>query len=259
MSGKWANHFHTEYNGQGYLGHMVCGSFPCMNKKLWKHEKSSSILSRSMLVLFIFMGIDMTIELESPNVIFILMIISYLIGSTVSAIWIAKFFKLPDPRSFGSHNPGATNMARSNHKLAALLTFCMDIGKGLLSTGMAISLGHSLQIAHLCGACAVLGHIYPAYHNFKGGKGAATYFGVIAMLSGTCGLISISIWGGTLYLFKNSGLSAVITASMTPVLIYMVPETSHLLLATIIVNALIIAKHSRNIETLLLQSSSRAQ
>ena len=204
------------------------------------------------------MDIDITVMLGNIGAVIKLMIISYLIGSTVSAIWVAKFFKLPDPRSFGSQNPGATNMARSDHKLAAFLTLFLDISKGLLTTGIAIGLGHDLQIAHICGASAVIGHIYPAYHHFKGGKGAATYFGVITMISRTCGLLSFSIWAGTLYLFRNSGLSAVITASVTPILVFSMPEISHLLPATILTNILIIAKHDQNIKTFLSQKTSKA-
>lgn len=180
-----------------------------------------------------------------------LLLSSYLIGSTMSAIWIAKIFKLPDPRSYGSGNPGATNMARSNHKVAALMTFILDICKGILSTGLAIMLGYSQSFGFACGAMALLGHIFPLFHDFKGGKGAATYFGVVLVLNQTCGLIAFLTWSSTLLLFRNSGLSAIITSIISPVIISYTPGMHKLTVPATAASLVIILVHRQNIQALL--------
>ena len=179
-----------------------------------------------------------------------LLLLSYLAGSVMSAIWIAKLFDLPDPRSYGSTNPGATNMARSNHRTAALMTFILDILKGVLTTWLAVQCGFSLQLAHLCGCCAVLGHIFPLYHNFIGGKGAATYFGVMLVLNSAVAGMAFCVWSLSLALFRNSGFSAVLTSCVTPFLVLANPSIAHLFTAVLAVNSLIIACHARNIEQL---------
>ena len=180
-----------------------------------------------------------------------LLLSSYLIGSTMSAIWIAKIFNLPDPRSYGSRNPGATNMARGNNKLAALLTFTLDICKGVLTAGLTIMLGYSQTFGFACGAMALLGHIFPLFHDFKGGKGAATYFGVVLVLNQTCGLIAFLTWLSTLLVFRNSGLSAIITSIISPVIISYTPGMHKLTLPAAAASLLIILVHRQNVKALL--------
>ena len=175
------------------------------------------------------------------------LLISYLIGSTMSAIWIAKLFQLPDPRSYGSKNPGATNMARGKNKLAAILTFSLDILKGYLICYVLLTYGYDDTTTFMCGSAAVLGHIFPLFHNFEGGKGAATFFGVILAMHTTCGLIAFAIWAGHIALFKNTGLSAVITAMANPIIISQTPEMSHLTTFAAIMSGIIIIKHKQNI------------
>jgi len=179
------------------------------------------------------------------------MLLAYLLGSTMGAIWMAQYFGLPDPRSYGSGNPGATNMARGQHKLAAALTFLLDICKGYITVWLVLRCGFSQATAHLCGLCALLGHMFPLYHHFEGGKGAATYFGVMLALHSVCAAMCFSVWFTSLLLFRNSGFSAVLTACITPIFVYCIPSLSALLPQVLLANLLIIAKHYQNIERLL--------
>ncbi|MEC8882161.1 MAG: glycerol-3-phosphate 1-O-acyltransferase PlsY [Pseudomonadota bacterium] len=177
----------------------------------------------------------------------VLQLTSYLIGSTMSAIWIAKLFKLPDPRSYGSKNPGATNMARGKNKIAAFLTFSLDIFKGFAICYVLQTCGYDDTFVFLCGSCAVLGHMFPIFHKFEGGKGAATFFGVILAINATCGLIAFTIWATHIALFRNTGLSAVITAIANPILISNTTEVAHLAILSTIMGAIVIIKHKQNI------------
>ena len=177
----------------------------------------------------------------------VLLLTSYLIGSTMSAIWIAKLFKLPDPRSYGSKNPGATNMARGKNKTAAVLTFSLDIFKGFAICYILQTYGYDDTFTFICGSSAVLGHMFPIFHQFEGGKGAATFFGVILAMNTICGLIAFTIWVTHIALFRNTGLSAVITAIANPILISHAPEVAHLTILSAIMSGMIIIKHKQNI------------
>ena len=179
-----------------------------------------------------------------------LLISSYSIGGIISAIWIAKALKLPDPRSFGSKNPGATNMLRSN-KYAAALTYCFDICKGIVCTVIPLSLGYSTGFAYSCGVMAVLGHLYPILHNFRGGKGAATYFGVVISLNSMVGLTAFAIWSGTLLLWRNVGLSAIITSLSTPILFATSAHLHTLTAPAVVLSTLLIVRHATNLYELI--------
>ena len=179
-----------------------------------------------------------------------LLISSYAIGGIISAIWIAKALKLPDPRSFGSKNPGATNMLRSN-KYAAALTYCFDICKGIVCTVIPLSLGYSTGFAYSCGVMAVLGHLYPILHNFRGGKGAATYFGVVISLNSMVGLTAFAIWSGTLLLWRNVGLSAIITSLSTPILFATSAHLHTLTAPAVVLSTLLIVRHATNLYELI--------
>ena len=165
----------------------------------------------------------------------------------MSAIWIAKLFNLPDPRSYGSKNPGATNMARGKNKIAAILTFSLDILKGFVICFVLRACGYDDTVTFICGSTAVLGHMLPIFHRFEGGKGAATFFGVILAMHTTCGLIAFTIWATHIAIFRNTGLSAVITASANPILISQTPEMAHLTVLATVMSGIIIIKHKQNI------------
>ncbi|MBL96442.1 MAG: glycerol-3-phosphate acyltransferase [Legionellales bacterium] len=187
---------------------------------------------------------------EISNQGWTLLILSYAIGGIMSAIWIAKALQLPDPRSFGSKNPGATNMLRSN-KYAAALTYCFDICKGIVCTVIPLSLGYSTGFAYSCGVMAVLGHLYPILHNFRGGKGAATYFGVVISLNSMVGIIAFGIWSSTLLLWRNVGLSAIITSLSTPILFATSTHLYPLTAPAVALSTLIIIRHATNLYELI--------
>ena len=141
---------------------------------------------------------------------------AYLLGSVSFAVLVSRLMGLPDPRGYGSGNPGATNVLRSGSKLAAALTLAGDAGKGALAvlltvlyTGESASAGID---APLAGAMAFLGHLYPLYHGFKGGKGVATAAGVLLSLSLTLGLGTLLTFGIIVLFFRMISLASIIAA-----------------------------------------------
>jgi glycerol-3-phosphate acyltransferase PlsY len=141
---------------------------------------------------------------------------AYLLGSIAFGILVSKLFKLPDPRTVGSGNPGATNVMRSGKKAAALLTLLGDAGKGWLAVWLAQHFG--LSSAWVCGvALAVFaGHLFPLFYGFKGGKGVATAAGVLLAISPWLGLSVLVTWALAFWMWRISSLSALIAASFAP-------------------------------------------
>lgn len=143
-------------------------------------------------------------------------IAAYCLGSISFAIFVSKAMGLPDPRSYGSKNPGATNVLRTN-KLAAALTLLGDAGKGALAVGLTVLYtGESPASgvdAPLAGAMALLGHIYPAFHGFRGGKGVATAAGVLLSLSLYLGLGTLLTFGIIVLFFRMISLASIVAAA----------------------------------------------
>jgi len=143
-------------------------------------------------------------------------IAAYLIGSVSFAVVVSKLFGLPDPHSYGSGNPGATNVLRTGNKLAAALTLIGDAGKGALAVGLtALYTGQGPATgfeAPLAGAMAFLGHLYPAFHGFKGGKGVATAAGVLLSLNLYLGLGTLASFGIIVFFFRMISLASIIAA-----------------------------------------------
>jgi len=141
---------------------------------------------------------------------------AYCLGSISFAIFVSKAMALPDPRSYGSSNPGATNVLRSGNKLAAALTLIGDAGKGALSVGLtALYTGQGPATgfeAPLAGAMAFLGHLYPVFHGFKGGKGVATAAGVLLSLNLYLGLGTLATFGIIVFFFRMISLASIIAA-----------------------------------------------
>ncbi len=141
---------------------------------------------------------------------------AYLLGSISFAVLVSRLMNLPDPHSYGSHNPGATNVLRTGNKLAAALTLIGDAGKGALAVGLTVLYtGESAAAgfeAPLAGAMAFLGHLYPAFHGFKGGKGVATAAGVLTSLSLYLGLGTLATFGIIVFFFRMISLAAIISA-----------------------------------------------
>lgn len=141
---------------------------------------------------------------------------AYALGSISFAVFVSKLMGLPDPRSYGSKNPGATNVLRSGSRTAAALTLVGDAGKGALAVwlttlyaGEAATIGYDAPIA---GAMALLGHLYPAFHGFRGGKGVATAAGVLLAIHWLLGLGTLATFGIILAFFRMVSLASIIAA-----------------------------------------------
>jgi len=147
---------------------------------------------------------------------------AYLIGSISFAVVVSKLFRLPDPRSYGSGNPGATNVLRSGNKAAAVLTLAGDGAKGWLAVWLASRLGASWGDASLATAGAALavflGHVYPVFHRFAGGKGVATAAGVAIALSWQLALILGGIWLAVALMFRMASLASLVSSVASPLL-----------------------------------------
>lgn len=176
---------------------------------------------------------------------------AYFIGGTMSAIWIAQLFKLPDPRSYGSKNPGATNMVRGKSLSAAALTFFIDILKGFLVCKAMIYADFTTLAACIAGICATLGHMFPFFHGYQGGKGAATFFGTVLAIAPTLAFISIAVWGFGIAILRNTGLSTVMTALVNPVLFYQNTDVHNLWPLMSIMSFVIILRHQANLQSFI--------
>ncbi|MEW6294190.1 MAG: glycerol-3-phosphate 1-O-acyltransferase PlsY [Pseudomonadota bacterium] len=146
------------------------------------------------------------------------LILGYLIGSLPFAVIVSKLFGLADPRSFGSGNPGATNVLRTGNKAAAALTLLGDASKGWLAMWLAAKVGAGETAAALTGLAAFLGHLYPVFLRFKGGKGVATAIGVLIGLDGWLAFAAALIWLATAVVSRYSSLAAVTAAAVAPTL-----------------------------------------
>ena len=178
--------------------------------------------------------------IQGPKIIEVLITIifggvAYLIGSISFAIIVSNFRGILDPRDYGSKNPGATNVFRSGDRLAGLLTFLGDFAKGYLSVVLAsvvskILLNNQSSIAVITvivSMAVVLGHIYPVFYGFKGGKGVATTFGVLFATSFALGGLASLVWVFTFLKTKISGFAAVATALALPVISFFIIKMEH--------------------------------
>src|SRR5512145_247586 len=151
----------------------------------------------------------------------IFVVCAYLIGSVPFAILMSKAFGLDDPRTYGSGNPGATNVLRSGKKAAAILTLLGDAAKGWLAVFLAIHFAphddQGLLMVALVALAVFLGHVFPVFLKFKGGKGVATALGVLLAISGWMGLAVLGTWLLVAVVFRYSSLSALVAAIAAPV------------------------------------------
>ena len=146
----------------------------------------------------------------------LIMLAGYLLGSLSFAVLVSKVLGLPDPRGYGSGNPGATNVLRSGSKLAAALTLIGDAGKGALAVGLTVLLTGESPVSGvnppLAGAMAFLGHLFPLYHGFRGGKGVATAAGVLLAFNVWLGLGTLATFGIIVAFFRIISLASIIAA-----------------------------------------------
>ncbi len=188
--------------------------------------------------------------------------LAYLIGSFSSAIITCKIMGIEDPRNTGSLNPGATNVLRHGGKKAAIITLLGDMLKGLIPVLVVSQLQvYQLQtdtlIIALVGLFALLGHIFPVYYGFKGGKGVATYYGVILGMNWLAGLIALAIWLGMAAIVKISSLSALVSIFFTPFILWYFSQSVELTSAVAVMSILVFWRHKQNIKSLLQGSENK--
>jgi len=183
---------------------------------------------------------------------FIFIAAAYLIGSVSSAILVCKAMGLPDPRSTGSRNPGATNVLRIGGKKAAAITLLGDMLKGLLPVLAVQLFDVSDLVLVLTGMAAFGGHLWPVFFGFQGGKGVATMLGVLLGFHWGVGLATAGTWLVMARLFKVSSLSALIATALAPLYIYLIIGLNIPLLAgTVCMTVILFWRHRSNIQNLL--------
>lgn len=186
---------------------------------------------------------------------FFVALAAYLLGSVSFAVIVSRLFGLPDPRTYGSNNPGATNVLRSGNKLAAVLTLIGDALKGWLAVALASRAAPTLGLGEVHVALAALfvflGHLFPAFYQFKGGKGVATALGVFLALDWRVGGSAAALWLIIFALTRTSSLAALIaTASMPFVALYFL-ESGLISGVILLIALLVVWRHKENIVRLL--------
>ncbi len=188
-------------------------------------------------------------------------VLAYLLGSISFAVLMSKIFRLADPRTYGSKNPGATNVLRSGNKLAAVLTLMGDCAKGWLAVWLALRLDEQLAFGEtgiaLIALAVFLGHLWPVFLRFAGGKGVATALGVLLGLNPILGLATLVTWSVIAYAFRYSSLAALVAAVFAPFYYGLLFGSDIKLLAVLIMSGLLIYRHHKNIGNLLTGKESR--
>jgi glycerol-3-phosphate acyltransferase PlsY len=180
-----------------------------------------------------------------------LILLGYLFGSLSAAIIVCKLMGLPDPRSLGSRNPGATNVLRFGGKKAAALTLVGDMLKGLVPVLIAQAVGVPPLTLALVAMAAFLGHLYPLFFGFQGGKGVATAFGVLLGLSWQVTMAVVATWLAMALLFRISSLAALTAAALSPLYAWwLAPHTEYIVMMSVMA-MLLVWRHRSNIRNLL--------
>ena len=187
-------------------------------------------------------------------------LVSYLIGSLSFAVIVSRAMGLGDPRSYGSGNPGATNVLRSGNKGAALLTLMLDALKGFAPVWAVVAFGESSGLgegtAAMVGVAAFVGHLWPVFFGFKGGKGVATAAGVLMGLNPWLGLATLGTWLIIAYFFRYSSLASLIAAAFAPVGYLMGDRLQWyvekpIMFTLFVMGLLLVFRHRENINRLL--------
>ena len=182
-------------------------------------------------------------------------IAAYLIGSLSFAVIVSKYYGMDDPRTYGSGNPGATNVLRSGKKKAAALTLLGDALKGLVAVILARCLQDALNLSDITIAAvavaALVGHMWPIFFGFKGGKGVATALGVLLALSPATALVCAAIWLVMAFGFKVSSLAALVATVAAPLVAFWLMPYSSWAWATVIIAVLVLYRHKSNIQNLI--------
>jgi len=183
----------------------------------------------------------------------------YLLGSVSSAVLVSKLMGLPDPRQSGSGNPGATNVLRLGNKPAAALTLLGDVLKGVLPVLIAKYLDADTTGIALAGLGAFLGHLFPVFFGFAGGKGVATSLGIFLALNPLIAGSQVAVWALMALVFRYSSLAALVTALATPILLFWQMDDPVLTGFGIILAALLVFRHRANIVRLVQGNESKIQ
>ncbi len=176
---------------------------------------------------------------------------AYLIGSISSAIIICRLMGLPDPREQGSGNPGATNVMRIGGKKAAAITLLGDMLKGLIPVYAANALGLQVELVAATGLAAFMGHLYPIFFDFKGGKGVATSVGVLLGFSWLLGLAFMATWFLVYKLGKISSLSALVASILSPVFAWFIVADKAIVAVSVVMMFFLLWRHKSNIQRLM--------
>lgn len=187
------------------------------------------------------------------TIVFVLL--AYLIGSISFAVVTSKMFGLPDPRTFGSKNPGATNVLRTGKKAAAALTLLGDGAKGWLAVFLAqhyaAGFGQGEAAVAAVALAVFLGHLFPVFFGFQGGKGVATALGILLAFNVWLGLAVLATWLLAAYMWRISSLSALIAAGFAPFYAAVILDSWLLVGAAAVLTLLLLWRHKTNIQNLL--------
>jgi len=188
-------------------------------------------------------------------------IAAYLLGSISFAVVMSRAFGLSDPRTYGSKNPGATNVLRSGSKKAAIATLVGDAAKGWLAVWLAMRYGYDFGLDEtgiaLVAIAVFIGHLWPVFFRFVGGKGVATALGVLLGINPWLGLATLATWMIIAYAFRYSSLAALVAAVFAPLYYGMLFGVDAILLAVIVMSVLLVWRHSGNIGNLIAGKESK--
>ena len=192
---------------------------------------------------------------------FVAVLLGYLIGSLSFAVIVSRLMGLADPRSYGSGNPGATNVLRSGNRIAAILTLALDALKGYVPVLLTLVYGPRFGLgettAAWVGFAAFAGHLWPVFFKFKGGKGVATAAGALLAINPLLGAASLATWLGIAAFFRYSSLASIVTAVFAPFYQALIWGVEPLLLAIAAMSLLLVWRHEANIRKLLAGTESR--
>ena len=181
----------------------------------------------------------------------LIILAGYLIGSVSTAVLVGRLMGMADPRSQGSRNPGATNMLRLGGKKAGAITLLGDMLKGTVAVLLARLLSASVEVQAATAVATFLGHLYPLYFGFRGGKGVATALGVLLGLNWPVGLATIATWLLVALIFRISSLAALVATALAPVYLWWLKPEPALILAMLLMGILLYWRHWENIRNLL--------
>lgn len=182
----------------------------------------------------------------------LIIVFAYLVGSISTGIITSRFFNLPDPRTMGSKNPGATNVMRTGNKKAAIFTLLGDLLKATFVLLIASNLGFDGYSIIFVSLAVLIGHIFPIYYKFRGGKGVATAVGILITLNFKLALIVVCIWIFVFLIFRYSSLAAIVASISAPLIgIFILNDQSLNNFTYVMVTSIILMTHQKNIKNLI--------